>query len=234
MAKYNITVDTSKLSYDPNNKDFVQLIEKDFPSFKNYQPESTLRNKIFAWIVLLYDINTPLRVEYRDYYDRKIKAGEMVGFKPSKKTGEFTKKVEDIFVGKDAEVNELIVDYILSFSSPDYTQLIMLFILQRQFMYDLLRGRYDGKTMQMLEKLPSRINEVTGKIYHSGDVIEVEEARKALYKKAGEDIEKLRPESIAEMLSNKEDLPGEWSPYGYDYIPDQVQFEGDDPTIEDE
>jgi len=231
MAKNKIDVDTSKLSYDPNSKDFIVKLETDFPSFKEFTMDASTRFKIFSWIVLMFDINSPMRIDSRDYYERKVKSAVIVGLNPNKKTGEYKTLIEDILLGKDKDVNRLCVDYIVSFSSPEYTQLMGLLVVQRNHMMDLMKGTYDANTTKVLDQVANRISELTKRIYHSGDRIEVEEARKALYYQAGEDLNKLRPESIAAMLDEDGGLPVEWGIYDDGYVPEPITFDGDDPLI---
>ena len=231
MAKNKVNIDTSSLSYDPNDPNFITDLEKNFPSFKEYEGTKAIRFKLFAWIVIMFDINSPVRMEAKDYYERKVRCAGIVGMNPNSSSGKYKEDVEEILLGKNKEINKLSVDYITSFSSPEYTQLIGVLIIQRQLMQGLLRGSYNDKTANLLETTSNQISNLTRRIYHSGDKIEVEEARRALYHKAGEDLNKMRPESIAEMLDSGDGLPDEWNPYGEEYDVDDISFVGDDPEI---
>lgn len=233
MAKKTNQVDTSMLAFDINKSTFVKDIEKAFTSFKEYECPKYLRKSIFSWIVLMYDVNSPIRLETSDYYEQKAICAKIVGFNTNS-DNEYSKNIESILLGKDQETNNLIVDYIISFSSPEYTQLKMFIIMQRHIMKSLLRGSFNPKTSDMITSTSEKIESLTRLVYHSGDRIEIEEARRALYKKAGEDINKLKPEAIAEMLDNNGELPAEWSIYGDDYTPDDLKFEGDDLSILEE
>jgi len=230
MARKKIQLETSKLSYDPNSPTFIKDLEKTFISFKEYKEEANLRYKVFAWIVLMYDVQSPMRILAKDYYERKVKCAMSIGLNPSKKTGEYKEAIENILLGKNEDVNRLIVEYITSFSSPEYTQLVGLWVVQRHVLSDLMEGKYDDKTTRVLDSVANQISNLTKKIYHSGDKIETELARRALYYQAGEDLNKLRPEAIASMLAD-DGLPDSWGIYEDGYIPDKIKFAGDDPLI---
>lgn len=226
-----ISVDTSKFAYDPNKPKFISKLEEGFPSFKAYEEADYFKERLFTWIVFTYDINTPLRKEYPHYYARKVQAAHLAGFSPNKKTGKFQEKVESFLIGQDADINKLVIEYITSFSSPEYTQLIGLLAVQHKVMQDILSGHIETSTTKVMDDVAKKISELTRFLFQSGDIVEVEEARKALYAKAGDDLDKLRPESIAYMLNDLGELTEDFDYYDAGYHPEKITFAGDDPNM---
>ena len=107
-----VEIDATHLRFDPNDSKFVDSLCNDLPAFKEYydyaesKPEA---ERIFAWVVCMYDLYTPLRTEIKDVYKRKVYAGSLVGLVVNKATAKYKQHVEDILIGRDEAVNNLIV-----------------------------------------------------------------------------------------------------------------------------
>lgn len=106
------------LSYNLSSRRFFQDCEpikniKAFVKFLENKNKSDFRNKVVAYIVLLYSqdsiLNKPSQLSLRD---RKFQAAEYVEF-PKGKTGDFTQMViDDVFDLKDQDVVECVLDYL--------------------------------------------------------------------------------------------------------------------------
>jgi hypothetical protein len=58
----NIDIDVARLAYNPNDAKFLEEITKDLPTFKSfYDKRQSESEKVFSWVVLVYDLNTPTR-----------------------------------------------------------------------------------------------------------------------------------------------------------------------------
>ena len=90
-------IDTSLLLYNPRERDFTQKIEKDIPEFKSYKPaKNRVTHKMFAtYVVLMYDINSPLWRTEPDYYQRMYEAARLANF-PLGKKSEFCYEAERV------------------------------------------------------------------------------------------------------------------------------------------
>jgi hypothetical protein len=179
----------------------------------------------------MYDINSPLRLEIRDYYKRKVYAGTITGITPSKVSKKYMEYVEDIFLGKDKAVNNLIVQYIASFASSEYEQLMGHIHLQHDMLNRIISNDADKGVQAMFDLATEQIKKLTNLIYGSGMRDEVYEARRALYQQVSSDLSAMRPENVATTMVVDKRLPDDWSPYGKDYTPGQIHFVGDDPKI---
>lgn len=220
MAKKNTMkidgVDTRKLKYNPKAKNFVSKLREDIPEFaaysghKNKKPE---REQLFTYIVILYDINSPMSYEVLDYYEKKSEVASMVEF-PCKEDGEWEEYVEDVILGKNREVNELVAAFIAQFGSPEYIQKIAYTEMLRRETFKALGQKTSTKdTFQNIDKLTDKLKEIDRVLYQSGKTDELAEARNALYAKAVRDAVKIRPEDIVDILERDGDLPPEFDQY---------------------
>jgi hypothetical protein len=232
-----IDFDGSMLRFDPNDPNFVQDLEGDIPAFKEFQiPEiksDDMRRRLFTWIVIMYDLHTPLRTEIKSLYDRKTFAGSIVGFRVKLKTGQYAPWIEEMFLGKRSEVNDLVVKYISSFASPEYQQLMAHAENQQVLLKAVLSGASKKETLEQIDKSAAVISKLTNFLYGSGDRDEVYEARRALYKQVAIDLGNMKPESVAKAIEEG-GLDDEFNPYEDGYMPGDINFVGDDESIADE
>jgi hypothetical protein len=226
-----IDIEIGQLAYNINDSSFVDSISKDIPVFKNYKGDD--KERLFQWVVLMYDMRSPTRRTINQYYLRKAYCANLVGFRVNKETNTFKESIEKALIGLDEDVNKLVVAYIASFNSPEYTQLCGFLAMQYQVMMDIVKGQADERTSKNLTLITETITKLTRMIYGSGEVDEIQQARKAIYAQAGEDLRKLRPEAIVEMLEREGKLPDDWSPYG-DYTLNKMTFAGEDISIEED
>lgn len=232
---FSVEIETSYLKYNPNDHKFLDTIRAEIPAFGEYDSDvidtDSAKRRIFAWIVIMYDINTPLRREVKDLYKRKVYAGNLCGITPNTQSGKYRECYENIFVGKDKAVNDLIVKFITSFSSPEYTQLIANVTIQADMLEKIISRKADKNVQTMFDLATDKIKELTNLIYGSGERDEVYEARRALYKQVAYDLSDMRAEAVARMYVNDGKLPDEWNPYEPGYAPDDIHFVGDNPNV---
>ena len=228
-------VDCAYLKFDPNDSKFYQKITADIPAFAEYESEyataESTKVRLFSYIVLMYDMNTPLRREIQDLYKRKVYAANLCGIKPNATSGKYREYVENILAGVDRDFNDLIVKYIASFSSPEYKQLMAHVTIQDQMLGKIVANEADKTVQQMFDTATEKVKELTNLLYGSGERDEVYEARRALYKQVAYDLSAMRPEFVARAVADGLGLPDEWNPYGPGYIPGEMHFVGDNPEI---
>ena len=227
-------LDTSRLRFDPNDPHFYEKICKDIKEFGEYSKTNDradqTNHRLYAWIVLMYDMNTPLRREIKDMYKRKVYAGTLVGLTPHKTSGKYREYVEKIFTGVDLGVNALIVAYIASFASPEYMQLMGHVTMQQNALDKIISGTAKKDDQIMFDASTKIIKELTNLLYGGGERDEVYEARRALYKQVSYDLSDMRPEKISKLVVEG-GLPDEYNPYEGGYVPNDIKFVGDDPAI---
>ena len=211
MIKFS-EVDSSKLLYDIHSKTFVDDIRKGIPEFDAYKGD--MDKKVFQYIVLMYDLKTPMRVECPDYFQRKYVTASMVGF-PKNKQG-FTDVSEQILIGDNAEINHLIVVYLFQFSMPEYSALVAYESILANEMRKVMKGGNLKDSGKVVDDATKKIQELTRKVFGSGDYDESTDLRNALYARIEKEKTRLRPEQIIRDLTDNGLLPDEWCPYGED------------------
>ena len=211
--------------FDPRRHSFVEDIEGGIPTFQAFK-KSKDRKKIFAWIVCVYDIHSPLRLRIGNYYEKKRVCAETVGWSRDD-VGHFGKEVERYLLGLDGVVNLLIADYLASMNLPQFTQLVAYLEMQYKLTQDILKGKIESSTAKTMDVITNDIIRLTRIVYGSGEVDEVMEARKALYAVAEKERMKLNIENIIQFINEKGELPKDFSPYG-DYIPENLKFISDE------
>ena len=231
-TNYSVDIDHSRLRFKPDHNSLVKLMGDDMPAFAAYNShEGAPKRKLFAWIVCMYDMHSPLRREIRDLYKRKVYAATLCGFFPRKKGERYDEWIEKFLVGQDEEINELIVTYITSFHSAEYDQLIAHMSIQHSAFDRIIAGETSKENQTVFDISTNKIKDMTRLLYDSGDIDEVLLARKALYKQAAYDLSDMRPENLARKMADGEGLPEGFNPHEEDYLPDDISFVGDDPKI---
>ena len=232
---FQINIETAYLRFNPNSPKFLKTIIKEIPEFGKYHSDfartDTGKTRLYSWIVIMYDLNTPLRREIKDMYKRKVYAGSLCGITPHAVTGKYRECFEDIFVGKDRDVNALIAKFISSFSSPEYTQLMAHAAIQYSMLEKIIAGRARKETQTMFDTATDKMKELEHVLYGSGERDETREAIRALYKQVAYDLSDMRPESVAKTMVEEGKLNDEWSPYEEGYEPGGISFVGDDPNV---
>ncbi len=216
------TINTERFIFDPKRKDFISKIEQ-IPEFKDYQEKD--RVKVFTWIVLMWDINSPIKRMFSDYYLQKNQSALIAGFRM--RNSKFISKDEEILLGKDPLVNNLISVYLAQFH-PEYTQLMLFLALQADISKKIMEG-YDKDYPKNLELIGKKMVELTHKIYGSGEYDESQEARKALYAKAEKDriSRYISPEGVTYQLDKEGELPKDFDQWN-GYKPEDITFLGDE------
>lgn len=232
---FRVDVDDSRLRFSPNDSKFLVKLQGEIPAFAQYESEfvqtDSAKRRIFSWIIIMYDPYSPLRREILDLYQRKVYAANICGIKPHAVSGKFRDYVEKILVGEDKDINNLIVKFIASFSSPEYTQLMAHVSIQHDMLERIIARKADKNVQALFDAATEKIKELTNLLYGTGERDEVYEARRALYKQVAYDLSDMRPEKVARTIIEEGDLPPEWSPYGDEYKLGDIHFVGDDPEM---
>ena len=233
--RFKVDVDTSGLMFDPNKPSFFDDICREIKEFGDYEnphaPHVLSRVRIFSWVVLMYDMHSPIRREIKDLYKRKIYAGTLVGLNSNKISGKYKEWVEKMLIGADKKVNKLVAKYISHFASQEYMQMIAHAEIQSRMLEKIISGKATKETQIMFDTSVKTLKELTGIIYGTGERDEVYDARKALYKQVSSDLSDMRMERIATQMSKGENMDALNNPYDEGYEPGDIHFAGDDPSI---
>jgi hypothetical protein len=221
MNKENI--DVKLFRFNPFDSETVSLLEEEYEEFNKEFGVS--KKQAISYLILFYDLNTPLRIRYPELISRKTECAKLAEFKTNS-DGTFLKKYEDLMVGENELFNDAVSVYIRSFGSPEYISLNMywnIFASEYKNAAKISTSKDYKDTINNIKKLQSEITELTDAIFGGHEVINM---RMALYKGIEKERIKCRPEDIAAVRDEPEKLKEIiGSPYG-DYIPEALKFKG--------
>ena len=217
MLKEDVNVDD--LLYDPFDKKEIKKLKarKGF----DVKLSNLDLDKVLSYIVLYYDFKSELRVAIPDYTERKRTAMDMAGYGLNKR-GAYPKEVEEVLLGKNSDVNMLIIKYMLLFGKPEYMMLHSYYsILIQEHMRSLSGNLKNPKdTIKNIGDLNKALDELDTKLFGGRESIDL---KSELYKEVEKKLD-IKPEDIAYQLENGEDVGS--NPYG-DYEVQSPKFMGD-------
>ncbi len=190
------TLESSVFYTDPKKDHEIDLLMKTHEDFQEDLGDLEKdRKKLLRFIILMYDMNTPLRNAYRNYFTRKGQAALMAGFKRDKQTGKFKEAVKDAMLGKNDIVNGMIVRYVMNFYNEDYLNLILYWELFGKFGREqMTKSSISPQQVNAMDSMKKTINDLTQKIF-GGD--ESRELTKELYRALEMESESLNPDNVA-------------------------------------
>ena len=213
---------TDKTKYNVNARDLLTSLKKDIAAFDDYKGPLPPK-KLSQYIILMYDPESPIRREVGHYMQRKSRCAELVDFK--REDDRWSPEIEDLLIGKDDDANKLIVAYIAHLALPEYTQLIVLLEIQRIKSMEAFSGGVTDNTHKIIAAVTEDISLITKKLFGSGEVDEIQAARRAIYAQSNQD--KIRPEDVVDKLAGGV-LPSDYGPYGKDYVVQEPHFLDDE------
>ena len=225
--------DFSACLYDPNNAEFISLITAGIAEFKKFTKKHDGYDSVFKWIVCSYDKQSPLVKEIPDLMTRKGECAVTVGYHVDK-DGSFDEATEQFLLGKNPQVNSLIVSYVSRFADPHYIMLVASWNLLLDHTHKLLSGKHDKDSYNVIKNITDDIGDLTRRVFSTGDHDESLSMKKLLYERVEQDRMKLNIESLVKYISDHGDLPSDFNPYGEEYIVEKLKFIGDGEGVPDE
>jgi hypothetical protein len=197
-------IDGSVFLYDPTKDTEIEKLKNSHSDFQeDLEKLNNYRKKLLKFIVLQYDIQSPLRIEYSDYFKRKANAAMMAGFKRNAKTGKFKEEIADAMIGNNDVVNKMIVRYVMNFYNEDYLQLIIYWEMFGRFGREQFIKGISPQSVNALNNIKETISQLTEKIFGGRETMEL---KKQLYRALDMEKENLHPDNIAKELSQNPDL----------------------------
>lgn len=210
--------------YNPHLVDRMKEL-KNFEEFKAPLPPSLPYLCVARYVVLLYDMHSPIREIERRINVRKKIAALYAGFTlgPS---GKFSPDVEDMVMGNYPEINSMIVRYIMLQNSPLFSKLVAY---ESIFHFEIIKsqsGNY-GKAKDIIDsinQLSTAISDMTDEIFAGKG-----ESRLILeefYKKISEGVD-ISCEAVSDYIEKDGNVPESWGIYGDGYKIDDLKFVDD-------
>ena len=214
-------IDTSKFLFDPNDVTVADQLEK-YEEFCTKLP-GLPKVKIVQYIICMYDIaSQEIRSEFPLYPQRKYEIAKMLGMVSDSK--KIPQAIEDVLIGKNKDVNAMIIKYLTLFNNPDILMLASYYEMYVELNKTAFSGSFNKDTIAGIEKVNSAIKELTDNVFMGKDETEL---RRELYKSIDEQSLGIRPEEIAEKLQSGEKIFEDFNPYAENYEVDPLKFMGD-------
>jgi hypothetical protein len=204
-------LDLTSLRYNPADEKDLERLKREHTDAFLLTPYDDPKlnaydNQIMTYIILVYDMNSPLHRSVKTHNERKVQAMLMCGFKPNE-LGKFDQReVENaLLYGKDKGVAYRIVKYVYLFNNVDYSELMGMLEYNSQLLLKIHNGNTNNQTIKELQQTSARIKELTGNVFGGKETKEIEEQ---LYEQLAMSRISYRPEMVARMLMSgqSEDL----------------------------
>ena len=207
--------------FNPNDNDLVEKLSVYGEFSKNETDYGLDRLKLFRYIIMMYDMLSPMRLEYPDFWERKKVSALNAGFKVNKK-GYFDEIIEKMLLGENELVNQAANKYIMLHGIPEYAALSAY---QAALYFETLKTQRGSVTPNILhntEFLRMKIRELTDLLYGGSETIN---AKRALYSGIEKDRFPL-PDDVVKRF-NEGDKLEDYNPYG-NYEVEPIKFMGDE------
>lgn len=219
-------MDFSKCLYDPFDKGILDKMLKNPILAEEFSLDWGVaekdKEKICRFIVLMYDYYTPTRLEYRDYWNRKLECSILAGFNINPKTGELPSSVEGVLTAENEVAFAAIAKYMLVTGGMDYMVLWGYIVQLATITKAAFSGETDMKMITSSVNLRKQIEILTDKLFGGQ---ETEKAKQLLYIQIASKSS-IRPEAFSKRIGDG-DMLDDCSPYD-GYIPDKMHFLGDE------
>ena len=160
------------------------------------------------------------RAEFPFYPQRKLEIARAVKLFSSQKP---SRTVENMLIGKNRKVNNMIIRYLTLFNDPDLLMLISYYNIYIELNKQSLSGDFDKNTIANIEKVNGSIKELTESVFGGKDETEL---RQELYHSIEKQSLGIRPEEVAEAFSKGEKPIEDFNPYSGKYLPEELKYLG--------
>lgn len=196
-------LDLSSFRYDPTNPKQLNKLRDDHPDAFNipYDDPIFFQNDdcVLRYIILVYDMNSPLFKAIKTHNERKVQGMLMSGFQADQ-YGRFDTKIEQgLLYGKDKGVAKRIVKYVYLFNNVDYSELVGMLEYNMQLLFKILSDQTNNQTRKEFEATSARIKELTAILFGGKETKEIEEQ---LYEQLAMSKLSFRPEMIVRQIAS--------------------------------
>lgn len=197
--------DFSKLMFKvldmPDKADPVKQFPKleKWPQFTEKTGWSILfKNRVFKYIVLMYDKESPFREKFPNLLRRKMEVAKFSKLVENPKM--IPEEVNKLFMGKDAKFNAMVVAYVRMHRDAKYS---LVFGLDNMYYTDLEKIQNGGKPSREIEITAAQLEKAKADLLNGDDSPQLTEE---LFAQMEEDrLSNYRPEGIAKTLAAGED-----------------------------
>jgi hypothetical protein len=196
-------LDLSSFRYDPTDPKQLNKLRDDHPDAFNIPYDDPIffvnDDCVLRYIMLVYDMNSPLWKSIKTHNERKVQGMLMAGFEADK-SGRFDIKIEQgLLYGKDKGVARRIVKYVYVFNNVDYSELVGMLEYNMQLLFHIMSSNTNSKTREEFTKTSARIKELTATVFGGKETKEIEEQ---LYEQLAMSKLSFRPEMIVRQIAS--------------------------------
>ncbi len=188
-------ISTKGLLFDPYSPTLVEDLAR-YDEFR-VSTGHLLHEKVFRFIIFMYDMSSEMRKMYPDWQDRKVKCAALAGWEVDR-NGQFQDAVMEMLEGNNDEVNDMIVKFCLLFPSPYYSAYISMWELLAKEVRASFNNTNESaditKMRSNIKEISKQIEEYSEKIFGGDKTIGI---KNSLYKTVDKARLRLRPEIMA-------------------------------------
>lgn len=194
------------------DKELLKRFEH-LPEFQEKIGGARMMPHLVRYIILMYDMNSEMKEYWPELGVRKRECALMAGFELTEDQM-FDPFVEDILLGRNPYVNDMIVRFVRMFDNPYY----LVYVTTFNMLYNEISRSFmdmeskDVKVMNdNLTKLNQQANEYAELMLKGDNLVSL---KKGLYKNMEKENLGLRPEEVAAALA-KGSYRNNTKPFGY-------------------
>jgi len=193
-------ISTKGLLFDP----YSETLVSDLAQYDEFRVSTghLQHDKVFRFIIFMYDMRSEMRQMYPDWQDRKVKCAALAGWDIDR-NGRFQDSVMEMLEGDNDEVNDMIVKFCLLFPSPYYSAYISMWELLAKEVRSSFNNGNDSAVITKIrgnvKELTKQIDEYSEKIFGGERTIGL---KNSLYKTVDKARLRLRPEIIARDIKD--------------------------------
>lgn len=184
-------INTSKFLFDLKSVEFIRKTY-DYPEF-DLKSFKTLREQLLVYMVLFYDMNSPIRNDRELHFlDKKKEAAKCAGLLDSK--GKMDEEVMSLIIGDNEEFNAAIAKYVwLQHSTSLMTIVALEYVQQKAF--KAIQNEPDSKNLKLFKDATEELERMLGQMTGEDERKKIIEA---IQKESGKVAEGLRMEDMVD------------------------------------
>lgn len=177
-----------------------KILER-YPIFNAEIHKNINRNKLIRYIVLAFDINSPIREAYNDFHQQRVKAAIIAGFKLNK-DDTFPEYIEEFLMSRNSTINFMVLQYISFHNNDEYTTWVTYReALNRQRQHLFIGDTESEKTKDIMQNIEFLQGKVTVLKERLMGTLQDERIDRSLYEFVESESLGISPEEIAELYN---------------------------------
>jgi hypothetical protein len=183
------------LRYNPNDKRSLNKLQDEYAEFQEDLGDlEDTRLEVLRYIILVYDMKSPLWDLYRDNIQRMTEALSLAKFE-TQDNGEFSKHIlQGLLYGNNRAVNSMITRYVSLFNNVRFMQLSGLLEVYTKLFLRLRSEKPDKNEVDTFNKTATNIERLTQEVFGGKQNTELENS---LYEMLSFNKILFRPEHVA-------------------------------------